>query len=175
VPQIGWSAAILLRVIRLPRFPDVQRVFLFGSVLHPGRLRSTSDVDVAIEGKLDAQEYFTLWRELERAAPGWLIDLVELGRDLHFAALARERGELIYGHRFRHLFRSAYRLRLDAERLALVYKRAQILEQIPPSLRSPFPVSPRPLVTPSPPLLVPRWWGCCASTIRSLKQCGKAY
>ena len=34
-----------------------------------GGLRSTSDVDVAIEGKLDAQEYFTLWRELERAAP----------------------------------------------------------------------------------------------------------
>ena len=33
-------------------------------------------------------------------------------------------------HRFRHLFRSAYRLRLDVERLALVYKRAQILERI---------------------------------------------
>ena len=32
--------------------------------------------------------------------------------------------------RFRHLFRSAYRLRLDAERLALVYKKAQVLEQI---------------------------------------------
>ena len=32
--------------------------------------------------------------------------------------------------RFQHLFRSAYRLRLDVERLALVYKRARILEQI---------------------------------------------
>ena len=32
--------------------------------------------------------------------------------------------------RFRHLFRSAYRLRLDAERLALVHKKAQILEQV---------------------------------------------
>jgi len=82
----------------LPRFPDVQRAFLFGSVLHPGGLRSTSDIDVAIEGKLDAQAYFALWRELERAAPGWLIDLVELDRDLHFAALVRERGELIYGY-----------------------------------------------------------------------------
>jgi predicted nucleotidyltransferase len=82
----------------LPRFPDVQRAFLFGSVLHPGGLRSTSDIDVAVEGKLDAQEYFTLWRELERAAPGWLIDLVELGRNLRFAALVRERGELIYGY-----------------------------------------------------------------------------
>ena len=32
--------------------------------------------------------------------------------------------------RFRHLFRSAYRLRLDAERLALVHRKAQILEQV---------------------------------------------
>jgi len=32
--------------------------------------------------------------------------------------------------RFRHLFRSAYRLHLDAERLALVRKKAHVLEQI---------------------------------------------
>ncbi len=32
--------------------------------------------------------------------------------------------------RFRHLFRSAYRLRLDAERLALVHKKARVLERI---------------------------------------------
>jgi predicted nucleotidyltransferase len=82
----------------LPRFPGVRRVYLFGSVLRPGALRSTSDVDVAIEGGLGAEEYFALWRELEQAAPGWLIDLVDLGRDVHFADLVRERGELIYGH-----------------------------------------------------------------------------
>ena len=35
--------------------------------------------------------------------------------------------------RFRHLFRSAYRLRLDVERLALVHKRSKILEQIYPT------------------------------------------
>jgi len=32
--------------------------------------------------------------------------------------------------RFRHLFRSAYRLRLDAERLALARRKAQILETV---------------------------------------------
>lgn len=32
--------------------------------------------------------------------------------------------------RFRHLFRSAYRLHLDADRLMLVYKKARKLEQI---------------------------------------------
>ena len=32
--------------------------------------------------------------------------------------------------RFRHLFRSAYRLRLDAERLALVHKKTRALEKV---------------------------------------------
>ena len=32
--------------------------------------------------------------------------------------------------RFRHLFRSAYRLHLDADRLALVYRKARLLEQV---------------------------------------------
>jgi len=81
----------------LPRFPGVRRAYLFGSVLRPGVLRSTSDIDVAIEGTLSAEEYFALWRELERAAAGWPVDLVELDRDLRFAAHVRERGELVYG------------------------------------------------------------------------------
>lgn len=80
-----------------PRFPGVRRVYLFGSVLRPGVWRSSSDTDVAVEGRLNAQEYFAFWRELEQAAPDWLVDLVELDRDLRFATLVRERGELIYG------------------------------------------------------------------------------
>jgi hypothetical protein len=32
--------------------------------------------------------------------------------------------------RFRHLFRSAYRLHLDADRLALVHRKARVLDQI---------------------------------------------
>lgn len=89
----------------LSRFPCVRRAYLFGSVLRPGDMRSTSDVDVAVEGSLKAEDYFALWRELERAAEGWLIDLVEL-------------------------VRSAYRLHLDAERLALVHNKARSLQRI---------------------------------------------
>lgn len=44
----------------LPRFPHVRRAYLFGSVLRPGGMRSTSDVDVAVEGELGAEEYFAL-------------------------------------------------------------------------------------------------------------------
>ncbi|MDY7040303.1 MAG: nucleotidyltransferase domain-containing protein [Chloroflexota bacterium] len=80
----------------LPRFPGVRRAYLFGSVLRPGAMRASSDVDVAIEGKLSAESYFALWRELERAATGWQIDLVELDRNPRFAARVHETGELIY-------------------------------------------------------------------------------
>ena len=156
----------------LPRFPRVRRAYLFGSVLRPGSMRSTSDVDVAIEGGLTAEEYFALWRELESAATGWLIDLVAFylhnlycafedifqrvaevfGNQLSdqagwHAELLRRMTLDIEGlrprllseqaydsldelRRFRHLFRRAYRLRLDAERLALTRRKAQALEQI---------------------------------------------
>ncbi len=80
----------------VPRFPNVHRVYLFGTVLRPGAFRSTSDVDVAVEGKLRAEDYFALWRALERAARGWPIDLVELERDVRFADRIRERGMVIY-------------------------------------------------------------------------------
>lgn len=93
----------LLRAVRtatrsiLPYFPGVRRAYLFGSVLRPGAMRPTSDIDIAIEGRLSAEDYFALWRQLEHAAMGWPIELVELDRDLHFAARVRETGELIYG------------------------------------------------------------------------------
>jgi len=80
----------------LPHFPRVQRAYLFGSALRPGAMCATSDVDVAVEGELNAEDYFALWRELERVAAGWLIDVVELNRNVHFAARVREQGELIY-------------------------------------------------------------------------------
>ncbi len=35
--------------------------------------------------------------------------------------------------RFRHLFRSAYRLRIDADRLALVHKKAKALQKVYPA------------------------------------------
>ncbi len=80
----------------LPRFPGVRRAYLFGSVLRPGAMHAMSDVDVALEGDLDAEAYFAVWRELERAAPGWQIELIELGVDVYVSARVREQGELIY-------------------------------------------------------------------------------
>jgi predicted nucleotidyltransferase len=49
-----------------PRFPAIRSVYLFGSILHPGRFRQDSDVDVAID--CDALEVETpFWDLLEDA------------------------------------------------------------------------------------------------------------
>lgn len=81
-----------------PQFPAIRRAYLFGSATRPGALRATSDIDVAIEGDLDAETYFAVWRALELGLEGWQIDVVELKPDLWFAARVREEGELIYEH-----------------------------------------------------------------------------
>jgi len=81
----------------LAAFPQVRRAYVFGSVVRPGAaLRDDSDIDIAIEGTLSAEEYFALWRELERAIPGWTVEVVELGEDLRFVERVRQTGEVIY-------------------------------------------------------------------------------
>jgi len=80
----------------LPAFPQVRKAYLFGSMLRPGAMRHDSDVDLAIEGHLSPEDYFTLWRKLERAIPGYVVEVVELGRDLRFAEQVRQTGEVIY-------------------------------------------------------------------------------
>lgn len=50
-----------------PDYPQVRRVFLFGSATRPGGLGAASDLDVAVEGTLSAEEFFAFWRDLERA------------------------------------------------------------------------------------------------------------
>ena len=80
-----------------PRYPQVRRAFLFGSVTRPGGLSEISDLDVAVEGMLGAEEFFALWRELEQTVDEWPVDLVELDRRAaHFARRVWETGELIY-------------------------------------------------------------------------------
>ena len=49
-----------------PRFPQMQRVYLFGSLTQPGRFRKHSDIDVAVVCEtLEAETAF--WQALERA------------------------------------------------------------------------------------------------------------
>ena len=76
-----------------PRHPAVRSVFLFGSLLHPGRFHANSDVDVAIEcDDLAAETPFAraLEHELHVA-----IDLRPLSGAV--AETVREEGEKVYG------------------------------------------------------------------------------
>jgi len=75
-----------------PLFPAIRAVYLFGSILRPGRFRPDSDVDVAIDGE-DVEVETSFWRMLEEA----------LQRDVdlrpRIGAVARavsEEGELCY-------------------------------------------------------------------------------
>jgi len=77
-----------------PRFPTVRRAYLFGSALYG--LRRDSDVDIAVEGELSAEAYFSLWRELDRAIPERMVDLVELDRHPRLATHVYREGMLIY-------------------------------------------------------------------------------
>jgi predicted nucleotidyltransferase len=80
----------------LPVFPRVRRAFLFGSITRPGAMRRDSDIDIAVEGDLTAEEYFALWRALDREISGWQVEVVELEKDLHFAERVRKTGEKVY-------------------------------------------------------------------------------
>jgi predicted nucleotidyltransferase len=73
--------------------PGVRRVYLFGSLVQPGRFRPDSDIDVAVEcDSLETESAF--WRALER----------ELGRDVDvrpltgaIAEAVSRGGEQVYG------------------------------------------------------------------------------
>ena len=79
----------------LAAYPSVRRADLFGSVTRPGAFRLTSDIDIALEGTT-AVEYFAVWRDLERALPGWMVDMREITGPSPFADLIRKTGMLIY-------------------------------------------------------------------------------
>jgi predicted nucleotidyltransferase len=74
-------------------YPEVRRVYLFGSLAQSGRFRPDSDIDLAVECEtLEAESAF--WRALEQ----------ELGRDVDMrpltgviAEIVANQGEQVYG------------------------------------------------------------------------------
>jgi predicted nucleotidyltransferase len=65
--RLQWLAAARALILRLaPGYPALQRVYLFGSIMQPGRFRSDSDIDVAVE-TTDLETESAFWRALQRA------------------------------------------------------------------------------------------------------------
>ncbi|MGH2416418.1 MAG: nucleotidyltransferase family protein [Microcystaceae cyanobacterium] len=69
----------------------INQAYIFGSLTRPGRFTETSDVDIAVVGKLP-EERFTLM-SLLAATLGREVDLIELDQ-CHFAQRIRQRGLL---------------------------------------------------------------------------------
>ena len=88
-----WLQRTREAILRLvPVHPEVRQVYLFGSLIQPGRFRPDSDIDVAIAcDTIETESIF--WRELEQ----------ELKRDVDLRPLAgviaeeaTTRGEKVY-------------------------------------------------------------------------------
>jgi len=69
--RIRQAAAMLMT-----RF-GARRVVLFGSLAHPARSHSGSDVDLAVEG-LSGHDYWDAWRQVEDIIGDRLVDFVEI-------------------------------------------------------------------------------------------------
>ena len=82
-------------VMIAPRYPNVQRVYLFGSIIRPGAFRLDSDIDLGVEGA-DMALCFQLWRDLEQAVTEWMLDVRSLEDDDPFSQRVRLKGEVVY-------------------------------------------------------------------------------
>jgi uncharacterized protein len=77
------------------KWPSIQRVYLFGSVLRAGAFHKRSDIDVAVAGTTP-EAYFGFWKELEEALPNWLIDLRDIDTPSLFSERVKQNGVLLY-------------------------------------------------------------------------------
>ena len=64
--RLAWLTKVRQTIARFaPAHLALQRVYLFGSLMQPGRFRPDSDLDIAVECT-DAETESLFWRELER-------------------------------------------------------------------------------------------------------------
>ncbi len=89
--KLGQAREAIRRLA--PRFPAVRRVYLYGSLLRPGRFRAHSDIDVALEcDDLEVETPFARALERELATA---VDLRPCAGAV--AEAVREGGEKVYG------------------------------------------------------------------------------
>ena len=80
-------------VVLAPQYPAVRRVFLFGSLVKPGRFRPDSDIDVAVLCD-DVAVESAFWQAVEQAL-GRTVDLRPLTGVL--AEVVTQEGVRVYG------------------------------------------------------------------------------
>ena len=76
---------------------EVEKVYLFGSILNKGDFTTGSDIDIGVVG-LKKIEYFKVWARLEEIL-NIQIDLRTVDQDTPFALSVKKNGRLIYDRR----------------------------------------------------------------------------
>jgi predicted nucleotidyltransferase len=72
------------------------RVYQWGSLLRPDRFRDYSDIDVAVEGVVEAEAYFRMVGKAQ-AMTDFPVDIVQLEKiEPEFAQSIRTDGKLVY-------------------------------------------------------------------------------
>ena len=73
-----------------------QRIYQWGSVLHPQRFREYSDIDIAVEGITDPESFFRLLGDAE-ALTSFPVDTVQLEHvEPAYRTLIQRHGAIVY-------------------------------------------------------------------------------
>lgn len=72
------------------------RVLHWGSILRPEQFRDYSDIDIAVEGITDAEQFFAMYGDAE-AMTRFPLDLVQLEKiEPEYRRLIETRGQVVY-------------------------------------------------------------------------------
>ena len=92
--QAVLDADAIIQCIKTEYAP--QKIYQWGSLLHPERFHEYSDIDIAIEGITDAETYFRLLADAMKHTH-IALDIVQIEKiEPEFAALIRQSGKIVY-------------------------------------------------------------------------------
>lgn len=73
-----------------------QRIYQWGSLLHPERFNENSDIDLAVEGITDAETFFSLLGDAMKLTR-FSLDIVQIEKiEVEFALSIRQSGKVVY-------------------------------------------------------------------------------
>jgi predicted nucleotidyltransferase len=88
------DADMIVKMIETKYRP--QRVYQWGSLLHPERFDENSDIDFAVEGITDAETFFRLLGDAMKLTQ-YPIDIVQIEKiEVEFADAIRQSGKIVY-------------------------------------------------------------------------------
>ena len=73
-----------------------ERIWQWGSLLDRAKFREYSDIDIAVEGVNEAEEFFKMFGDAERLT-NFPLDLIDINKIApEFAALIKSKGKIVY-------------------------------------------------------------------------------